>query len=467
MARIVLLALLLQSSVVGAQISCTGPLSPTEVVICASPKLLELDHMLGAAYRSAIGVSPDPKALRSDQRNWLRKRNRCDRYDCLKHLYDSRIAELRQLHERFSARPTDRLDARGVMQVCTALARRVDERSLDELLAFQVAGRRLTSDERQSLANLGKWPAYHERAVVYELQLNPDGPPSRIANFWGGQDCRSARMINLDHYFASDGNDTGRDPDAVLGPDIEIALSTAEDRLITLDGRYFVFTGASSVPRASPVGEVFKKDMYMSDLEGSVSIVSLVRPDGVIQPVCELKTETTSMVPRKGGSDAICAARVQGKLPLAPWIEDGPRLSDCCPRPFSNPYDGEDPFAVYVARIGLDKAQVPYLLVRLAYEPGSQCGSVRTWSTTLHDGFREVPQTDLLDLLQPVYTGKATWPEIYQVAGRTFVEVGRSREHYELLEIKDGQLRQLCEFERRSTTRVGRAFDSIQSGTQH
>jgi hypothetical protein len=353
------------------------------------------------------------------------------------------------------------------MQVCTALARRVDTQSLDDLVAFPVAGRFLTSEEQQSLANLGtSWPASHAQAAVYEIQVRPDGPPTRIANLWGGDDCRSARMMNLDHYFSSGGNDTGRDPNAVLGPNIEIALSTAEDRLITLDGRYFVFTGAPPDPRASPVGEVIKKEMYMSSLEGSLSVVSIVRTDGVIQPICVLKTETISLESRQGRSDPICSARAQGKLPLAVWLEDGPRLEDCCPRPFSNPYDGEDPFAVYFTKVGRDKAKTPYYLVRLAYAPGIVCGSVRTWSTTLYDGFREVAQTDLLELLQPVYTGKATWPEIYQAKDRTFVEIGRNRDLYELLEVKNGQLRRVCQFKRRSTTRVERVLDSAGSRMQ-
>lgn len=466
MARIIVLLVLSQTALAWAQIDCRNRLTATEVLICATPELLQLDQWLGAAYRSALKATSDPRALRTDQRKWLRERDQCSRYDCLEPLYRSRIAELQRFQGEIlalSERPPTRQKA---AQVCAKLARHIDTNSIDEVLIpvhltnpDQASSRPLSSVEEVGLSAMNKWPAYHDRAVVYELKFGDKRTPARLANFWGRRDCRSARMFNLDRYFASDGTDSGRDPGGVIDLETEIALSTAEDRLVALEGRYFVFTGSAQVPRPSSVWPS-PGDTYMSSLEGSASIVSWVRPSGDIEPICILRTEARSLVQKKSVDRAVCEARVAGRLPLAEWHQEVLNPDDCCPRPLANPDDGDDPVAAYSTEIGADALDTPYVLVRLAYGPGDECGSVRVSATTVYRGFREVARTDLLGLVQPIYTGKATWPDIYRLGDRTFVEVGKSRDVYELMEITRGRLRKVCEFQRQFSTRVARQFDA-------
>jgi uncharacterized protein len=66
--------------------SCSGPLSPTERVICADPDLAALDHMIAAAYRNKFDGLPVESAdvldeiVRSlviTQKAWLVHRDKC------------------------------------------------------------------------------------------------------------------------------------------------------------------------------------------------------------------------------------------------------------------------------------------------------------------------------------------------------------------------------------------------------
>ena len=257
-ARIIVFLVLSQTALAWAQIDCRNRLTGPEVLICATPELLQLDQWLGAAYRSALKATSDQRALRTDQRKWLRERDQCSRYDCLEPLYRSRIGELQRFQGEILALSGKPPTRREVSRVCAGLARHIDTNSIDEVLIpvhltnpDQVTSRALSSVEEAGLSAKNKWPAYHDRAVVYELKFGDKRMPVRLANFWGRQDCRSARMFNLDRYLASDGTDSGRDPGGVTDLETGIALSTAEDRLVALDGRYFVFTGSPQIPRPS------------------------------------------------------------------------------------------------------------------------------------------------------------------------------------------------------------------------
>ena len=84
--------------------SCTGPLSPTERVICADPDLAALDRSVASAYRnrfdglpveSANALEEIVKSLVITQKAWLKHRDSCgaDR-DCIYKSYVARKSSL-------------------------------------------------------------------------------------------------------------------------------------------------------------------------------------------------------------------------------------------------------------------------------------------------------------------------------------------------------------------------------------
>lgn len=425
------------SQLASAQIMCSGPVTQTESAICAISELMQLDRMLGASYKAALRVAPDQRTLKTEQRGWIARRNECDRYDCLEPQYRSRITELQSAQVRVLARLEKPLTRHDAKRTCSDLARRVDARSVDELRLLSrwtapatLGVSELTDDERIQLARTQAWPAYHDRALLYDLNLGADVSPTRFALFWGRQDCRSARMFNLDRFLTSDGIDDGRMQSGRIDAETEWALSTAEDRLILHEGRYFVFAGS---PR------------------GSKSIVSWVRPDGTIQPICMLQTAARSLSLLDGQDQSVCEQARNGKLTPVEWRKEQPDPDDCCPRALSNEYDGDDPITAFSAPLGLDAQRRQQLLVRVAYGPGRECGSVRTASMVLHEDLREPADTQLLDLLRE---SGGIWPEAYQLRNRYLVQVAKPDGTYHLLETNVGRVRQVCQFARKTKTSI-------------
>lgn len=286
----------------------------------------------------------------------------------------------------------------------------------------------LTDEERIQLARMQAWPAYHDRALLYELNLGVDVSPTRFASVWGRQDCRSARMSNLDRFLTTDGLDDGRMQSQRIDAETEWALAAAEDSLILHEGRYFVFTGSPG---------------------GSQSIVSWVRPDGTIQPICMLHTATQSLSLLDSQDRSVCVQARYSRLSPVEWRKEEPDPDDCCPRALSNGYDGDNPIAAFSAHLGLDAKRGQQLLVRVAYGPGLECGSVRTTSMVLHEGLREPADTRLLDLLRE---SSDIWPEAYRLRNRYFVQVAKPDGTYHLLETNRGRVRQVCQFSRKTKT---------------
>jgi len=76
---------------------CTGNLNATERTLCVTPDLADLDREMAQTYRRlrASLRSRARSRLRRDQKNWLKRRNRCRaNANCLKDVYYYRIADL-------------------------------------------------------------------------------------------------------------------------------------------------------------------------------------------------------------------------------------------------------------------------------------------------------------------------------------------------------------------------------------
>jgi uncharacterized protein YecT (DUF1311 family) len=82
-----------------AGIDCTKATTPVEKTICADPGLRQADADVAGAFAAALAASPDPAALRADQRQWLATRNACPDAACLKACLAERSQRLATLAE--------------------------------------------------------------------------------------------------------------------------------------------------------------------------------------------------------------------------------------------------------------------------------------------------------------------------------------------------------------------------------
>jgi len=82
---------------------CTSAASKTEKAICSDPYLSSLDDKLATQWRTTLGNVTDPKALKTDQRQWLKNRNACGTQSaCLRREYLIRLTELGHADRPFS-----------------------------------------------------------------------------------------------------------------------------------------------------------------------------------------------------------------------------------------------------------------------------------------------------------------------------------------------------------------------------
>jgi uncharacterized protein len=94
---------------------CTGASSPSEKAICADTYTSNLDQKLGELWSATLPKVADPKALKMDQRQWLKQRNSCgDNLSCLRQTYQMRITELGHMATPFSWDATWQLIPWGV-----------------------------------------------------------------------------------------------------------------------------------------------------------------------------------------------------------------------------------------------------------------------------------------------------------------------------------------------------------------
>jgi uncharacterized protein len=78
-----------------ASFDCRKAATDIERRVCAEPALSALDEKLDRAYREALDAAADKETIRRAQREWLTElRNRCPDANCLKGVYEARLAAL-------------------------------------------------------------------------------------------------------------------------------------------------------------------------------------------------------------------------------------------------------------------------------------------------------------------------------------------------------------------------------------
>lgn len=95
-----------------AGFDCARASTNIERLICTDPELSNLDEQMDTVYGRAIALEPKSGKLRSEQRKWLQEvRNKCADPNCLKKVYESRLATLEAVAGPFDSVPPTELVA--------------------------------------------------------------------------------------------------------------------------------------------------------------------------------------------------------------------------------------------------------------------------------------------------------------------------------------------------------------------
>ncbi len=415
-----------------------------EALICSDSALQGLDGTLEAFYRAALAQSKQPAALRLRQRRWLRDvRGRCGAKECLARAYRRRVLELQDDLLASTAPVAAPMDAKSAEGICRSVAALADAGKLGERFLPPLPVEILQS-ERPAAASIGGAPfarlarEIHDKSfaapadVVIRIRVAARRPPVAFGDVSTGGSCPSAELWNLEYLGAAFARGE-EDPSTLVAPDdpkddLSGSWWGAHDRAAFVDGRPLVVT----VSYANP------------DL---LNLVSWIRPDGRIQPLCSTSYDTYRVLDAAHSPDRACAS-VEGE------IEQGPDWKPLEPADVEVKTRGEGDGTyggIDAADWDLDGDGRPEVLARLKFDSGGGCGSHQEWLRML-DAKRtttvDVPLDEALDGL------RAEKISVLRYDGSGYVDAFDSTSGGTTYRIEGSKLVAACRFSIRTYTRI-------------
>lgn len=417
---------------------------------CEDARVGRLDEAMGKALRLAVSVAPDPKALKAAQAQWRRTvLERCADRDCRLAAYQARIADLGRLFAT-TAPVSDRpLDADGAEAACEAVAGLADRRRLYAQAVPGVdqwpfadapppAEMAFTAQDKARLQarDLG-WPA--EARTLYLLRPAPDAEPMRFGSFFTGGACPAYQTFSLPALLDGKGKDLGIEPVRDPRELIRWAYLGASDYPIVHQGRNLIITADLGNP-------------------DKVNMVSWVKPDGRIRPLCLLKTRQDGLRVASARLPRVCDAVAKGEVRPLKW-RDAAEVP-----PFSRRLQGhrdefvrrygDDAEDIGLLRVDIDRDGKADRLARFRHTAAVGCGVTRVWWSVLTGDLGGVQHGALNTQLQALDDGAR---EVYKVDGHYYLAASRQGQPG-LFQINRGRTEQVCAFRQDTRTRVTTMF---------
>ncbi len=132
-----LASLMFIAAVHASSFDCASASSPAEKTICSDPYISNLDEKLASLWRATLPNVVDAKALKVDQRGWLKQRNQCAAdVACLRRQYLMRLKALEFMAKPFDWDATWQLIPWGVSSAVVVNTKRIDATHI----AFDISG---------------------------------------------------------------------------------------------------------------------------------------------------------------------------------------------------------------------------------------------------------------------------------------------------------------------------------------
>ncbi|MBC8996978.1 hypothetical protein IAI51_10615 [Pseudomonas sp. N40(2020)] len=245
---------------------CASAISKTEKAICGNPDISVLDEKLAERWRSTMAKVPDPKALKTDQRQWLKSRNACgDSAACLRREYLMRLSELEHATQPFSWNATWQLIPPSSSTSATVMTKRIDATHIN----FDItAGEGANSGDLNGVATLNGSEALYEEGEC-RLSFTPINGVLDISNVSSGGDCGGGMGVYYTGRFIASQQPLALDYDMLsLGlartPEENQALHTLlkddYQRLVEVSGSLMTGEPSTDVP-GSEVAEMWMRGL--------------------------------------------------------------------------------------------------------------------------------------------------------------------------------------------------------------
>jgi|CXWL01.2.fsa_nt_gi uncharacterized protein len=253
---------------------CARAASKTEKAVCGDPYLSQLDEQLAERWRSTLANVPDPKALKTDQRQWLKNRNACGGIAaCLRRQYLMRLVELEHAVQPFNWDAAWQLIPPGTSTAATVTTHRRDAAHI----TFDIeAGEGANSGSLDGVAELKDDGAHYvegECALSFTplngvLNITQDGTDADcgagIGVYYSGTYVASKQPLTLDYDMLSLGLARTSEEDQSL----RALLKDDYQKLVDLSGTLQIGDPSTDVPGGQVV------EMWMRGLGGTGIMMS-------------------------------------------------------------------------------------------------------------------------------------------------------------------------------------------------
>jgi uncharacterized protein len=425
-----------------ADIDCTKAKVQAERIVCSSSSLRKLDRQLNRMYRAAIKAAASPTDLKRRQRMWLKgERDRCEDHYCLEKAYAERIAYVDLLlpageHEPFPESPVGEardLTEQQAKQACADVAQALDRRSI---LRFAVEGVEyswydpdafappLSEAEQQLLSASGS--SYGNVVKVYGVTLQPGARLTRFARIQLQGTCIGWQILNLDRLLSTDFKEGGEELED-QEDEARWAYWGGGDDLIFLRGRYFRLSSG-----------------------GPVGMVSWIRPNGNIRPICMLKSEPAPPSVIAANDKALCAAIVEGRLAPLSW-----KPADSGQRAALLEQLGSNVDTMETMQVDLDGEKQPDTIARLTYASAHGCGTHHEWLAHLPPDSESVEPGPLDEKLREI---SGVPLQVYRRKAEYYIE-GNAGKNPGVFRVRGRAIEQVCRYQNNTRTTVERMID--------
>lgn len=421
-----------------AELRCTDHSSPGERLICADETLQRLDTRLNDVYAMTAKYVPDKKALIAEQRAWLRStRDTCtDRFN-MHDTLNTRMRELSELRLRHAPVKVDEISDVEALGACEDIAKLAEQERLSELALY---GQRFDYPPTVDDAIAGPWGLSQASLDRLERELNssfsPDevfllridgGAPVRFSMINRGGSCSSVQVFNISMALAGD---DGLDGVNVAQDELRWETYGKTQYPIYFKGRNFIIT--ASVP----------------DLN-AINMVSVIRPNGRIRPICLAKMKKRWGKPFMGRDSAVCKAIAERAINPLKWK----KITASLPVSRASPTYGEEFIRRYrqyaeevsILRVDIDGDGKAEHLGRFEYHPGTGCGYIDTWLQGMAEDNSRVVSTALDGAFEKIRRGSLN---VFDHGGRRYIETIDDRVRDTVVTIRDKQVQPVCAFRR-------------------
>lgn len=445
----ILFAICLPCTLFAGEFCKHGNLSNIEKIICGSEITKKLDNELNKLYHQLLVNSDNRIECRINQRWWIKNvRNKCIDIECLNNEYSKRIISILEDIALSQKIDETKMTNNEAICICNDIAKLSKDHKLSTLLIKGLPDYlteipeiysekwQISKADQEAINNNIFTYTYPE--IIYNLKTGKEKKLTKFASFFTGGSCSSYNVFNVDQvknpHIKDRGIDTVPDP----GEDIRWATWGGREFPAIYKNRNVLISGSIHAPQ----------------------MVSWIKPDGRIRPLCLLRKVSVKKVEGFYKNRDVCEAISANNVEKTIWSDVTNSL------PIQHEYNtykqnfirlfNFDADSVEMQIIDLDGDGTKERIAKFIYDSTAGCGSHQEWLAIIKDKLDGIATGKMNDALNYV-SGSSI--EIFRYRGIYFIEAKKEDERWEVYRLVKNTLDKVCDFSESIESEIDTFYD--------